>query len=784
MPSYRKPNVQAPHLCDVTTASELHVLNGATAEFAIPCSYIVEDGTLEPIHLVAEGYGDPVVAYVDQPSGLVCDAWVDPLDDSLIRLVVSAQCPDATEESLICRFSVLISRTVVGRGPITDIVLQGNISIESAPLPAPGALTHYGSGNDVRRYGAVGDGVTDDTAAIQACMNANGIAYFPAGTYLTGKLLLKSNQTLRGDGEALSILKLKPQTNDHLIAGSSVSGVLVEGLTLDHDGDNQTAGNAVRLSSCVNIEFSSCRIKNAYGHNVYILGTSSDVHIHDGKIHDAKTAGASNGVTAEDTVGSVRLVDNLMYRNAQNAIYVGGNNHQIIGNHCYTSGQTNIKVWKGDKHIIANNNSHEAVLGSGIHVDYGVDNAVVTGNTCWGNGEHGIAVMDTNTACSSVNVTGNTVRSNTLTGIYCRGLINGTVSGNTYWNNGTPVSLVNCIGTSAPDMSSVLTFGAKGDGTTDDTAAIQAAITANSGGTVHFQKGIFKVTSTLNVPDNTTIIGVGSHPSASTVINYTGTGYCFSTSGPTHMKTNFADLRILVGATAAGGIAIGNNYESATGGSYMKNVYISGITAGQIGLYTRNVSHLGLDTCVIGSGTGGTGCLMVSSAVNTGVVSAVNTIFGDCTGEAGNNIGLAIYGNELLDSFSFHGCYFGGLSSCVELAMSGTSAVESVHFSGCHFENVGTGRFFALGNVRNLGLYQTNFYSDGSATAGFVAQAGATINGFDVRGLVVRGMSASGYVFDNGNAATWTGASVITPTLLTTSPTMARGAITPAVALY
>lgn len=48
-------------------------------------------------------------------------------------------------------------------------------------------------------------------------------------------------------------------------------------------------------------------------------------------------------------------------------------------------------------------------------------------------------------------------------------------------------------------------FGATGDGSTDDTAAIQAAITwvgANGGGYVHFQFGTFKITSTLLISAN------------------------------------------------------------------------------------------------------------------------------------------------------------------------------------------------------------------------------------------------------------------------------------------
>ena len=46
--------------------------------------------------------------------------------------------------------------------------------------------------NDVKEFGAVGDGVTKDTQAIQAALDAGGLVFFPPGTYLSGTLHLRS----------------------------------------------------------------------------------------------------------------------------------------------------------------------------------------------------------------------------------------------------------------------------------------------------------------------------------------------------------------------------------------------------------------------------------------------------------------------------------------------------------------------------------------------------------------------------------------------------------------
>ena len=52
---------------------------------------------------------------------------------------------------------------------------------------------------NVKKFGAKGDGVTDDTLFIQACINAcpkNGRVYIPAGKYSVCPLFLKSNITI------------------------------------------------------------------------------------------------------------------------------------------------------------------------------------------------------------------------------------------------------------------------------------------------------------------------------------------------------------------------------------------------------------------------------------------------------------------------------------------------------------------------------------------------------------------------------------------------------------
>ena len=47
--------------------------------------------------------------------------------------------------------------------------------------------------NNILDFGAVGDGVTDNTAAIQRAIDAGGVVYVPSGVFVTGTIYLRSN---------------------------------------------------------------------------------------------------------------------------------------------------------------------------------------------------------------------------------------------------------------------------------------------------------------------------------------------------------------------------------------------------------------------------------------------------------------------------------------------------------------------------------------------------------------------------------------------------------------
>lgn len=117
-------------------------------------------------------------------------------------------------------------------------------------LKDTGELVANPSYINVKAYGALGDGSTDDYTAIAAAITdavALGMRclYFPQGTYrITSQLTLSGDMTLIGDGPSTSIIKV-----DHAGHGVSFTGALGslenEKLTVMHLGFRASNGSAV-----------------------------------------------------------------------------------------------------------------------------------------------------------------------------------------------------------------------------------------------------------------------------------------------------------------------------------------------------------------------------------------------------------------------------------------------------------------------------------------------------------------------------------------------------------
>lgn len=100
----------------------------------------------------------------------------------------------------------------------------GQASFLISLLWCMGSWTASGQEYNVVHSGAVGDGVTDNTASIQkaidSCTVTGGKVYFPAGTFLSGTIVLKSNVTLHLSAKA--VLLGQPATKHYPYQQASI----------------------------------------------------------------------------------------------------------------------------------------------------------------------------------------------------------------------------------------------------------------------------------------------------------------------------------------------------------------------------------------------------------------------------------------------------------------------------------------------------------------------------------------------------------------------------------
>lgn len=141
-------------------------------------------------------------------------------------------------------------------------------------------------------------------------------------------------------------------------------------------------------------------------------------------------------------------------------------------------------------------------------------------------------------------------------------------------------SVATNVGDKLAQTVSVKDFGAVGDGVTDDTAAVQAAIDAAQDGALYIPTGTYLCSAQLDINANTFIFGDGR--SAST-LSFTHTGRGLFSSFPVN-TTNVADIKLRdFGITCTNASNINGGYVDICGTFIdLENIKIEGFKYGVI----------------------------------------------------------------------------------------------------------------------------------------------------------------------------------------------------------
>jgi hypothetical protein len=160
------------------------------------------------------------------------------------------------------------------------------------------ALTYIGSATggtvSVKDYGAVGDGVADDTAEIQACLNAAvaaGLtAYVPAGTYMingaTSILMNVAGMSLQmAPGAVLKVIT-NALANYSVVTVSAadcwIVGGTIFGDVQTHTGGTGEWGHGLTVTTGAH-RFRAVRlsVRECWGDGIYVTGNVEDVTLLD-----------------------------------------------------------------------------------------------------------------------------------------------------------------------------------------------------------------------------------------------------------------------------------------------------------------------------------------------------------------------------------------------------------------------------------------------------------------------------------------------------------------------
>lgn len=189
----------------------------------------------------------------------------------------------------------------------------------------------------VKDYGAVGNGVTDDTTAFTNAFAAARKVFVPAGTYILANAILPANTELFGEGDA-TILKMVAASSDVLRCDSGSASVSnnIKNITIrdmqflatcDVDGFSEQK-HLVRVNGVTNFRAENVLFKGFRGDGLYIgSGYVAAQERHNQNVHvincrfDGINNANRNGISFIDIDGFV--VDRCEFKNVSSATMPG-----------------------------------------------------------------------------------------------------------------------------------------------------------------------------------------------------------------------------------------------------------------------------------------------------------------------------------------------------------------------------------------------------------------------------------------------------------------------------
>lgn len=233
-------------------------------------------------------------------------------------------------------------------------------------------------------FGAIGDGVRDDTVAIQLALDSNFDVVFDKSYLITNTITINKPKSIRGKGNIIgnfnsekSIIYIHADnvtvkgiflTSNGYTTGSGNTGAIhadgIENLIIDSIKVDKFNGNGIYITSSKNCKVQNCKLTNLHDNGIFIGGSNSNDNIIENNYVD--TTIAQNCIFITASPGSTVTTDYIFNNTIKNNIVKNAGdtniesgihsvNTRIISNNCYGGNNPCILIRDNKNTLVENN---------------------------------------------------------------------------------------------------------------------------------------------------------------------------------------------------------------------------------------------------------------------------------------------------------------------------------------------------------------------------------------------------------------------------------------------